>query len=551
MPTNPPGPFTIPVDTHLIGDTGHVTDHNAIAYYLGGLAAGKVVVEPSGDTTGATDQAAIIAAMNAVGPTGGVVQLVPGSGYYINAPLKYDQSAATTPVLAPSLIGAPGIPGSSSDIGNYGSVQITAASTFPVGEFMIDYIGPIQTSPSPALAMTGFTIQGLALRCAGKGAGIRVVQEEDSVIRDLVITNTATPAPANNTGSPKAAINLVLPTTGYSFQYNNRVVNCYVFLAAQDSFYCSEGFASSVTLDHCTSVQPGRYGFNCGPQTEMLYCDSQTAGTANYYVIGTTMIGCTEYFPAAGNSVRTNLDNAPWPANPTIPTLFIGCSFQGTNTGSLSEAHGSVIYMQWVAQHLIFSGCSFVGGSGTTDWLYIDGSNTSSAQALFSGCQFGAFYSAPATRQYNLNGSGASLSFQGCTGITTGAAGATVAPVLVATTGETGYTLVNGTGDILSWTAPNDGQLHRFTVYIRLVVQTSLTGGQIFIQNAGTALPHGATGSGTFVFNGSAGAGDYFLLRSNTSDEKGILGPAEEVKITQSTAATGGAAVLYAEIWAS
>jgi hypothetical protein len=170
-------------------------------------------------------------------------------------------------------------------------------------------------------------------------------------------------------------------------------------------------------LEHCASVQPGRYGFNCGPLTTLAYCDSQTAQTANYYVIGTTMIGCTEYFPAAKNSVRTNQDNAPWPANPPAPTLFTGCAFQGTNTGSLSEADGSVIKMEWIGQHLIFSGCSFTGGTGTTDWLYVAASNTNSAQALFSGCQFGAFNSAPGTAQYNLNGSGAVVKFKDCAGL--------------------------------------------------------------------------------------------------------------------------------------
>lgn len=125
------------------------------------------------------------------------------------------------------------------------------------------------------------------------------------------------------------------------------------------------------------------------------------------------------------------------------------------------------------------------------------------------------------------------------------------APSLQATTGASGYTLVNGTGDVITWTAPNDGNLHRFIVYIRLIVQTNLTGGQIFIQNANASLANAVNGSGTFAYNANTGAGDYILLRSNVSDEKGILGPGETIKITQSTAVTVGAAVLYAEIWGS
>ena len=57
MPT-----WIVPSDTHNAGDTGHTTDHNHIADDLTLLAWASSGLAPSGDTTGATDQAAITAA---------------------------------------------------------------------------------------------------------------------------------------------------------------------------------------------------------------------------------------------------------------------------------------------------------------------------------------------------------------------------------------------------------------------------------------------------------------------------------------------------------
>lgn len=125
-----------------------------------------------------------------------------------------------------------------------------------------------------------------------------------------------------------------------------------------------------------------------------------------------------------------------------------------------------------------------------------------------------------------------------------------LALVQQATTGYTGYTLVNGTGTIISWTAPNDGSLHRFVIFARLIVSSSLTGGAIFAGNAGTILTGGTVNSGAFLWNNNQGAGDYFLTKSTLATD-GILGPAEQIYVKQTVAVTGGAGIVYAEIWAS
>lgn len=115
------------------------------------------------------------------------------------------------------------------------------------------------------------------------------------------------------------------------------------------------------------------------------------------------------------------------------------------------------------------------------------------------------------------------------------------AMTLLATTGTAGYALVNGTGTILSWTAPNDGQIHRVMVLLTSHVTSTETGGQI---NLAITAPDGVTGSPQ-IQAASQGAG----VRSVISGA--IVEAGSTVTVTQATALTGGAAVLWAEIWGS
>jgi hypothetical protein len=112
---------------------------------------------------------------------------------------------------------------------------------------------------------------------------------------------------------------------------------------------------------------------------------------------------------------------------------------------------------------------------------------------------------------------------------------------LLATTGASGTALVNGTPTILTWTPPNDGALHRVVAAGGLVVTSTETGGQInlnFTDPAGNVraktLVAAAQGAGYQSF-----AFAFVTVEANTT-----------VTITQ-TALTGGAAVLYAELWGS
>jgi hypothetical protein len=115
------------------------------------------------------------------------------------------------------------------------------------------------------------------------------------------------------------------------------------------------------------------------------------------------------------------------------------------------------------------------------------------------------------------------------------------APALVASTGVNGFALQNGTPNILSWVAPNDGQAHRVTVVAELRVTSAETGGQV---NLSGTLPDG-TAFSFAVENGGQGGGQF---RSQFTDM--LVQAGSTTTLAQNSALTVGAAVLWAELWA-
>ena len=114
---------------------------------------------------------------------------------------------------------------------------------------------------------------------------------------------------------------------------------------------------------------------------------------------------------------------------------------------------------------------------------------------------------------------------------------------LQATTGAAGYTLVNGTGNIITWTPPNDGNLHRFLVFLYMYVSSATTGGALglnfydpdfnLVQETLLSATQGAGSHGVTL-------GGYSLMVCRYN---------QIVEITQSSAMTAGAATAWAEIW--
>jgi hypothetical protein len=113
-----------------------------------------------------------------------------------------------------------------------------------------------------------------------------------------------------------------------------------------------------------------------------------------------------------------------------------------------------------------------------------------------------------------------------------------------AATPAAGYTLVNGTGAVITWTAPSDGQNHRVQIFASLSVTSSETGGAIqcsYTAPDGTSTGHtvygaGQTGPDVIV----QGAPFSVVIKAGTA-----------FTISQTSALTAGAAVLFAEIWGS
>lgn len=358
------------------------------------------------------DTTAIQNAMNAAKPTGATVWFPPGT-YLISSPLTCYAKSATTGTLAPSLIGAPGKSGTSNDMGgDFGVVQLLASGSFPVGEFLIDYIG---SESAASGALVGFKISGFNLRCVSRAAGIRLCNNASSSLEYCVLNNAATPNPADTIGSPTGAISLVNPSAGgVEASYNNNVDHVYVYHSGSDGFCLTQGGGSSIRCNDCISIFAGNYGFNANTGCTLNGCNSQSAFVASYYCNGATMIDCTERFPSSGNSVI--LDNS---TNTFAENKLIGCQFNGTNyNGGKTEQQTAMISVNWHIIHTLIIGCSFITGSQTSDYLYIVNMNAGS-KLLFQSCEFHAYYNLPNNALYNLNGAAGAngVAFRSCSGL--------------------------------------------------------------------------------------------------------------------------------------
>ena len=120
---------------------------------------------------------------------------------------------------------------------------------------------------------------------------------------------------------------------------------------------------------------------------------------------------------------------------------------------------------------------------------------------------------------------------------------ASLQPSLKSATPAAGTALINGTQNILSWTAPNDGQQHRAQLYISTHVTVAETGGGMAFEGT---LPDGQG----FAWSASSG-GQAAGFDSSVFVFAVIVGPGATVTLTQFSALTAGAAVVWAEIWAS
>jgi len=121
----------------------------------------------------------------------------------------------------------------------------------------------------------------------------------------------------------------------------------------------------------------------------------------------------------------------------------------------------------------------------------------------------------------------------------TAALGALGGLVIQGATSVTGYTLVNGTGTIVSWSVPSDGAMHQFSCVAVQRVTSAETGGSIQVT---WNVPDG-TATTTSLFAGGGGTGV-----SSFSQQK-LVQPGSTVVVQQNTALTAGAAVAWVQLW--
>ena len=106
-----------------------------------------------------------------------------------------------------------------------------------------------------------------------------------------------------------------------------------------------------------------------------------------------------------------------------------------------------------------------------------------------------------------------------------------------------GYTMINGTGTIISWTTPNDSGLHVSFVFLYMNVSSATTGGNLNL----LWTDPGGSAQNQVILSGTQGGGPH------ASTQPGYciipVGANQTVSIQQSSAMTAGAAKVWAEIW--
>jgi hypothetical protein len=111
----------------------------------------------------------------------------------------------------------------------------------------------------------------------------------------------------------------------------------------------------------------------------------------------------------------------------------------------------------------------------------------------------------------------------------------------VGITPAAGFALQNGTPNIFSWTAPNDGKTHRFFLIGAKEVTIAETGGAVGVT---FTLPDGTAASPTWV------AGNNGVGITMPNYRSGLVQPGTTVTLAQTGALTLGASLIHAEMWA-
>lgn len=128
-------------------------------------------------------------------------------------------------------------------------------------------------------------------------------------------------------------------------------------------------------------------------------------------------------------------------------------------------------------------------------------------------------------------------------GISAGAPAWLSAFTLQAATAVAGYSMINGTGTIITWTPPNDGKIHPFLIIYESATTVNATGGTASFS---WTAPNGTSRSGFSVDGGSHTAG---TLQTPNFPTYAISEANQAVTLTQDGALTAGTVLVFAQIW--
>jgi hypothetical protein len=382
-----------------------------------------LVVGPSGDTTGAADHASLQAALTAAGPTGGVVQLQPGD-YVLNAPLVWDQRSAVADVHAPSIIGA----GSGGDpttaaTGEGGVTRLIASTSFPSGEFMIDYLGPTAVNVS----MAGFTVANLLIQGCDSGgtpraAGIRGFNQWQARWQNIAIIKPQVPSPAVKPGgiSPAGAVSMYASPTSNALM--NQLDQIWVMRAQFDGFYLQEGPGSFLVATGCSDFNSSAHGFHIGPFTTLTGCNASREGFAQFYIhddlgaggANVQMIGCQSL-----GTFTSDVQALLMTGDQFLTLQATACSFGWcANANGGGDLNSVMSFSGYCVA--TFTGCLLASTNANINkYVSLAASMTAGSMIQLDGCQLtgGPWGHTPAA-VYNLNSNPASmLRIDGCQGV--------------------------------------------------------------------------------------------------------------------------------------
>lgn len=378
------------------------------------------------------DTAAIQAAIDAIGNTGGTVFFPPGV-YLISEPLTYNSYSSNYSYPAPNLIGSPGRAGPSLDFATDEtewettcSHMLKASDTFPTGEFMIDWIG----SNAQDRSICGFRISGFVLNCNGRAAGMRVINPFSASIADIVIDNEpATPNPAfepekrDGTGdlnSTGALTMLGVPTQN---SFYNTIERVYIREAAQDGMHLASGSGSYDLVNMCCVNNSGRYGYNIETKAHVFNslaqanAEDSTANGADWklgqYNVMIVGGGSFSGKPIYGNGLRIT-GGANGNQKAIGMTLYGGENPENNmaaNACAAIQVTGALMNFEMVGCH-IFSGVN----TFTSHFIYVSASASGSVSA--TACQFSTAQGSALTgAKISANGKDSLLHISNCDGL--------------------------------------------------------------------------------------------------------------------------------------